>query len=162
MIRNRSIRIAAAVLVLGAFAGAARPAAAQVTDARIRELIKQATDPATRLQTPSPAQPGTASDPRQTVPLTLDDAVKFALDRNLDIAVQRLNPEINDIAYASIKSVYHPNLTSTVASQAQTSPSTSTIAGGTTGAPTCWLPESVLVAGFVVDCVETTDVSEGW
>ena len=39
----------------------------------------------------------------------LDDAVKFALDRNLDIAVQRLNPEINDIAYASIKSIYHPS-----------------------------------------------------
>ena len=43
------------------------------------------------------------------VALTLDDAVKFALERNLDIAVQRLNPEINDIAYASIKSVYHPS-----------------------------------------------------
>ena len=34
--------------------------------------------------------------------LTLDDAVKLALDRNLDIAVQRLNPQINDIAVASL------------------------------------------------------------
>ena len=129
MIRNGSIRIAAAALALAAFAG---PASAQVTDARIRELIKQATDPATRLQTPSPAQPGTASDPRQSVPLTLDDAVKFALDRNLDIAVQRLNPEINDIAYASIQSVYHPNLTSTLAAQSQSNPANSAIAGSNT------------------------------
>ena len=134
MIRNGSIRIAAAALALAAFAG---PAAAQVTDARIRELIKQATDPATRLQTPSPAQPGTASDPRQAVALTLDDAVKFALDRNLDIAVQRLNPEINDIAYASIKSIYHPALTSVLSTQSQTTPATSTLSGSTqqAGAP---------------------------
>ena len=48
--------------------------------------------------------------------LTLDEAVKFALERNLDIAVQRLNPEINDIAIASISSVYHPSLTSIVES----------------------------------------------
>ena len=33
------------------------------------------------------------------VALTLDDAVKLALERNLDIAVQRLNPEISDLAY---------------------------------------------------------------
>ena len=45
-------------------------------------------------------------------PLSLDDAVKLALDRNLDIAVQRLNPQINDIAIASLESVYHPTLTS--------------------------------------------------
>ena len=50
--------------------------------------------------------------------LTLDEAVKFALDRNLDIAVQRLNPEINDIAVASINSVYHPSLTSTISQSA--------------------------------------------
>jgi outer membrane protein len=53
------------------------------------------------------------------VQLTLDDAVKFALERNLDISVQRLNPQINDIAIASIRSIYHPALTSTV-SQAST------------------------------------------
>jgi outer membrane protein TolC len=51
------------------------------------------------------------------VRLTLDEAVAFALERNLDIAVQRLNPEINDIAIASISSVYHPSLTSTVGPQ---------------------------------------------
>ena len=41
---------------------------------------------------------GARRHPRRRSRLTLDDAVKFALDRNLDIAVQRLNPEINDIA----------------------------------------------------------------
>jgi outer membrane protein len=57
--------------------------------------------------------------------------VKLALERNLDIAVQRLNPEINDIAYASIKSIYHPNLTSLISTASTTNASTSTISGGT-------------------------------
>jgi len=131
MIR-RSTWTATALLGIGVLAGGAAPAHAQVSEARIRELIKQATDPSTGLQTPATAQPGASSDTRTAVALTLDDAVKFALDRNLDIAVQRLNPEINDIAYASIKSVYHPSLTSTIAAQSQSNPANSAIAGSNT------------------------------
>ena len=43
------------------------------------------------------------------VQLTLDDAVKFALERNLDIAVQRLNPQLQDIAVASARTVLQPD-----------------------------------------------------
>src|SRR5258708_39294293 len=77
-----------------------------------------------------------AGDNRPVVRLTLEDSVKLALDRNLDIAVQRLNPEINDIAVASIKAAYHPALTSTLATQSTTTPANSTLAGSATaGAP---------------------------
>ncbi len=127
MTRNSSIWMLTAVLALSGLATPAR--AQQVTEARIRELIKQATDPTSRLQTPATAQAGSTPDNRPVVAITLEDAVKFALERNLDIAVQRLNPEINDIAYASIKSVYHPNLTSTLSTQSTTTPSTSTLSG---------------------------------
>jgi outer membrane protein len=132
MTRNGSIWMLTATL---AFSGLATPARAQqVSEARIRELIKQAQDPASRLQVPSMPSPGGTTDNRPVVALTLDDAVKFALDRNLDIAVQRLNPEINDIAYASIKSIYHPALTSTLSTQSTTAPATNTISGsGTAG-----------------------------
>jgi outer membrane protein len=130
MTRNGSIWMLTAAL---AFSGIAAPARAQVSEVRLRELIKQAADPSSRLQTPATVQP--AMDNRPVVALTLEDAVKFALDRNLDIAVQRLNPEINDIAYASIKSVYHPSLTSLISTQSTTNASTSTIAGGAAGAP---------------------------
>src|SRR4051812_32085942 len=112
-----------------AVSGLASTAHAQVSEARIRELIKQAADPNSRLQAPATVPPSNG-DTRQVVPLSLDDAVKFALDRNLDIAVQRLNPEINDIAYASIKSVYHPSLTSLLSTQSTTAASTSTTSGG--------------------------------
>ncbi len=129
MTRNGSLWMLAAAL---AFSGLAAPARAQVSESRIRELIAQAADPNSRLQPTASVRPGSASDTRPVVGLTLDDAVKFALERNLDIAVQRLNPEINDIAYASIKSIYHPALTSTISSQSQTTPSTSTLSGSNT------------------------------
>ena len=125
MTRN-GIWILTAALALSGLATPAR--AQQVSEARIRELIKQAADPNSRLQAPATA-PGTTQDGRTVVPITLEDAVKFALERNLDIAVQRLNPEINDIAYASLKSIYHPALTSTVSTQSTTTPSTSTLSG---------------------------------
>ncbi len=126
MTRNGSLWTLTAALALS---GLASTAHAQVSEARIRELIKQAADPNSRLQAPATSQPSNG-DTRQVVPLSLDDAVKFALDRNLDIAVQRLNPEINDIAYASIKSIYHPALTSLLSTASTTNASTSTTSGG--------------------------------
>ena len=114
MIRNRTISTLTTAVALVALSGAATPArAGQVSDARLRELIKQAADRASTgdagAQQPVAAAAG---DTRPVVRLTLEEAVAFALERNLDIAVQRLNPEINDIAIASISSVYHPSLTS--------------------------------------------------
>jgi outer membrane protein len=134
MRRMRSISTLSAVAIV---MGAALPAAAQTpTNAHIQELIRTAAERigggltigAPAGQTPA-AQPPTAPG----VSMSLDDAVKLALDRNLDIAVQRLNPQINDIAIASIRSVYHPTLTSTLNKQSTTTPSTSTISG--TNAP---------------------------
>ena len=122
MTRNGSIWMLTAALALSGVATPAR--AQQISDARIRELVKQASEQVANGQTTAPpggvVQPPTASassDTRPVVRLTLDEAVKAALDKNLDIAVQRLNPEISDIAYASIASVYHPSLTSTVGPQ---------------------------------------------
>ena len=115
MTRNGSIWMVTAALAL---TGVATPARAQqISEARIHELIRQAADPATRLQAPATAQPGASPDNRPMVALTLDDAVKLALERNLDIAVQRLNPEINDIAIASAQAIYRPSLTSTIGPQ---------------------------------------------
>jgi outer membrane protein TolC len=108
------------------------PAHAQLSEARIQELIKQAADGIAAGGTVASGQASQTRAPGQSRPvvrLTLDDAVKFALDRNLDIAVQRLNPEINDIAIASIRTVYHPALTSVFAGTSTTTPNSSSIAG---------------------------------
>src|SRR5262245_2024655 len=111
------------------------PAQAQISDARVKELIKQAAENIGR-DVPQVPSTQTAGQTRPVVTLTLEDAVKFALDRNLDIAVQRLNPEISDIAIQSIRSVYHPALTSTLSTQETKTPATSTLSGSTqVGAP---------------------------
>ena len=80
---------------------------------------------------PLPVRPPDSSGPR--VSLTLEDAVKRALENNLDIAVQRINQQTYDVAIASIRSVYSPVLTSTVSQQTFTNASTSTISGAATG-----------------------------
>jgi outer membrane protein TolC len=127
MTRKGSIWMLTAALALSGFA---TPARAQVSESRIKELIKQAADRAAT-GTLAMEQPPAAADQRPVVRLSLDDAVKFALDRNLDIAVQRLNPEINDLSVARIRAVYHPALTSTLATQSTSTPANSTVSGGT-------------------------------
>jgi outer membrane protein len=138
MTRNRSVWILVTMMSLG---GLAAPASAQQTsEARIQELIRVAAE---RLATgqgaaqgQSPAGPtSSAPDTRPVVRLGLDEAVKLSLERNLDLAVQRLNPQINDIAIASLQSLYHPTLTSTISQVSTTQASTNQLAGsaGATG-----------------------------
>src|SRR5262245_47644686 len=107
---KRSFRLYTVLTTMLALA--ASTASAQISNERLHELIKQAADAA--------QLPGGFSEPQNvtvqpgpTVGLSLDDAVKFALDRNLDIRVQRLNPQLQDIQYASAKAFYTPTLGST-------------------------------------------------
>ena len=44
--------------------------------------------------------------------LTVDDAIERALDRNLDIAVERLNPQLQDLSIAEANAAFMPNLSS--------------------------------------------------
>jgi outer membrane protein len=132
MTRNGSIWIFTAALAFAAFPTPAW--AQQVSDARLRELMAEA---AKRVASGDLDVQQTTRAPGETTPtlrLTLEDAVKFALDRNLDIAVQRLNPQINDIAVLSVKSVYNPTLTSTVGPQSATILPSSQTQLGTGGA----------------------------
>ena len=77
---------------------------AQISEARIQELMRQA---AQKSQAQSPltfsAQAPSGGGPG--VDLTLEDAIRFALERNLDIAVQRMNPELQDITVAAAQAV---------------------------------------------------------
>src|SRR5262245_38648439 len=110
----RSMAIAALTLSV------ALPARGQVSETRIQELIRLAAENTSATPNGQVASTQAPGQSRPVVRLTLDDAVKFALDRNLDIAVQRLNPQINDIAIASIRTVYHPALTSVISGASTT------------------------------------------
>jgi outer membrane protein TolC len=109
MTRTRFTSSTAAIAIMVSLGGAS--ARAQTSEERIRELIKEA-----RVAVQAPAETPVIQVPSEgpAVALTLDDAVKLALERNLDIAVQRLNPQLQDIAVANAQTIYHPTLTSTV------------------------------------------------
>ena len=131
MTRNLMKWIATPV-VLAAMVSTA--SAQKITDEHVQELIRLAAEragaPAQGAATPVQKPDGPAPT---MLSLALDDAIRLALDRNLDIAVQRLNPQTFDYSIANLRAFYNPSLTSTLTSQAATNPSSQTISGAPVG-----------------------------
>jgi outer membrane protein len=94
----------------------ARNAAQQFAAARAE--VDQ-TRPAAGLATPGP-----------NVELSLDDATARALERNLDIAVERLNPQLLEYNLARLRASYRPTATSTIGHRAVVQPPTNQLNGG--------------------------------
>jgi len=79
------------------------------------------------------ARPAAAQDPSATVRrVSVDEAVNLALEQNLGIAVERFNPQIDDMSIAQARSFWLPTLTSTLQGVAQDNPVTNALAGGQT------------------------------
>ena len=57
--------------------------------------------------------------PGLPVEVSLDDAVQRALERNLDISVERLNPQAFDFSIAALEANYRPTFTSTFGMRSQ-------------------------------------------
>ena len=112
-----------------AMLAAAVPAAGQEPSAeRVRELVAYAMQQAGQTQ---PAQPAPGVLPAgPVVSLSADDAVARALERNLDIQVQRLEPQLLDLQVAGLWATYRPTLTSSLFTQGQTSLPSDQLAGG--------------------------------
>jgi outer membrane protein len=111
--------LAAAGFVLAA----AFPAAAQDASIQhVRELIAQAQAQAGAPQTPAPAQtPGSVfATPGPRVDLSIEDAVARATERNIDISVARITPQLQDFTLAGLEANYRVNLTSTVSNNKTT------------------------------------------
>jgi outer membrane protein TolC len=105
-------RAACLLLALAALA-TPPPAQAQqraVSDDRVRELLALVRQ---QQGTPAAPQPATSATPAGR-PLSLEEAVALALERNLDIAVQRMNPRTYDLSVQALKASYLPNVTSTI------------------------------------------------
>jgi outer membrane protein TolC len=64
--------------------------------------------------------------------LSVDDAVKLALEQNLNLQVQRLDPQLQDLAIAQVKSAWTPIVSSTMTDSSSTSPTSSFFSGTTT------------------------------
>ena len=74
--------------------------------------------------------PAAAAAQPAEVALTLDQAVQRALERNLDVRVERLAPQAIDFTLASIRALYHPTLTSTFGQRSQVNLPTTQLNGG--------------------------------
>ena len=106
------------------------PAAAQEpAKDHVKELIAQAMQQAGQSgQTVRADQILPAAGP--TVQLSADEAVRRALERNLDIQVQRLEPQLLDLQVAALWSNYRPTLTSSLFTQGQTNLPADQLSGG--------------------------------
>ncbi len=99
-------------------------------DALVRDAVARFT-----LDSAAPAPVGgTAStvvrQPAGVRELRLTDAVELALSQNLDIAVERLNPQAADFQLAGLKNGYLPVASSIVGQRSQVNPPTNQLNGG--------------------------------
>ena len=106
------------------------PASAQAQEkdnvkALIAQALQQAGQPASAAQAAqAPATEGPLT------PLSADEAVRRALERNLDIQVARLEPQLLDYQVAALWATYRPSLTSSLFTQGQTNLPADQLQGG--------------------------------
>ena len=109
--------VALAVLLKLPAAAVAQPSPAD----RVDDLLAQARARLAAVQSPG-------AGPR--VDLTLDEAVARALERNLDLAVQRLNPQVFDLNLAQQLAAYRPTFDTNFQNNSRTNPSQTQLDGG--------------------------------
>ena len=73
----------------------------------------------------APREGGTAAQTPATLRLTVDEAVKMALDHNVDLAADRLDPQISDTRVAAAAGAYRPTISTGVNSNNQLQPPSS-------------------------------------
>ena len=109
--------VALVVLLKLPAAAGAQPSPAD----RVDDLLAQARERLAAVQSPG-------ASPR--IDLTLDEAVARALERNLDLAVQRLNPQVFDLNLAQQLAAYRPTFDSNFSNNSRTNPSQTQLDGG--------------------------------
>ena len=100
-------------------AAAARATHAQTLDTVVGERVAAVTRQASR-----------AGQPARRFDLTLDDAVQRALERNLDIAVQRIHPLVQDMRVAAAGAAFLPVASSGFDFNQETAPNRFVFDGG--------------------------------
>jgi outer membrane protein TolC len=108
------------------------PFSAAAQDARHEALVREAVARFdAESATVAPAAPAAAAVQVTGLrELRLADAVELALKQNLDIAVERLNPDAVAFQLAGLKNNYRPSATSTIGQRSQVNPPTNQLNGG--------------------------------
>ena len=79
----------------------------------------------------APASAQTTAAPERR--LTIDEAVRLALDNNLGIQIARYNPQVQDLSVALARSAWTPNFTTVVQGASTATPNSGFLSGATTG-----------------------------
>ena len=116
---QRSTKVIISLLVITAPLASAQPPVGRGDG--VADLVAQATARLSAIQAP-----GTGP----LVDLTLEEAIARALERNLDLVVQRLNPQVFDLNLAEQLSAYRPSLDSTLSNTSRTNPASTQLDGG--------------------------------
>jgi outer membrane protein TolC len=80
-------------------------------------------------QTPASSSAQAAAPVRR---LTMDEAVKLALEQNLGIQSERITPQLQDVSIALARTGWVPTFNTTITNNSQNNPSTSALSGGAT------------------------------
>jgi outer membrane protein len=115
---------------LGSSLALAQSSEQQRFDQIAQDAVRQFSERKTAAAAADQTRPTVPPQAGARVELTLDDAVQRALERNLDVAVERLNPQTYDFQLASLYANYRPTFTSTFGSRSATTFSRSQTAGG--------------------------------
>ena len=76
------------------------------------------------------AQPTAPPVPTGPVrPLSIDEAVRLALEQNLGVQVERINPQLQDLSIEQARTAWRPSLSAGVTAQSQDSPPNSFLSG---------------------------------
>jgi HAE1 family hydrophobic/amphiphilic exporter-1 len=78
---------------------------------------------------PRPAPMAPLPDPRPVLNLSLEEAVRRAMANNIDIAVERFNPQGSELAVSELRGFYQPFLTSTVGHNSSDTPAQTALSG---------------------------------
>ena len=111
----RVVCIAAAAVLAVVATAQAQP----VTQAKVIDLLAQAQGKITAATSPQAGQPST-SPLTQVIDLTQEDAVAKALKLNIDLSVERLNPQLQDLALKGAFGAYVPTLGGTLGENSST------------------------------------------
>jgi outer membrane protein TolC len=123
------LRFAVALLVLTGSVASAQNASDQKRLDEIARVAAQQFE-AARVDTEQ-TRPTAAPPPAGTqVDLTLDDATTRALERNLELSVERLNPQTFDLTLARFRATYRPTATSQFGQRSVVQPPTNQLNGG--------------------------------
>ncbi|MCX6544550.1 MAG: TolC family protein [Acidobacteria bacterium] len=130
------IMIAGAIVMcpFGVAAQSSPESKAAADKLRIEELTKYARttyDQATQQTAPQRPTLEERAQARPVIKLTQDEAVKRALDNNIDLTVARMNPQLQDMSLSSFYAAYLPTVTSLVNSTSSNPLPTSLLNGGT-------------------------------